>query len=515
MKVVTSELMKKIDRYAIDEVGIPGVVLMENAARAVFNEMVRFRDVRKRRIAVFCGKGNNGGDALALSRYLYEEGIDVKVFILGLESMFSGEAKINLNIAKNMGINVVELYQRDQLKFLERNIKEYDVIIDGIFGTGLKGDVSGIVAEVIDIINKSGAYIYAIDIPSGINADTGEVMGIAVKANKTVTFQFPKIGQLLYPGRDYVGDLVVREIGIPKKVLEVFDIKTEIITGDLVSKFIKPRHPNTHKGDYGKVLIIAGSSGMLGAAVLCSMAALKAGSGLAYLAVPESLIKIIETKLTEVIKKPLKDWNKGSLSKEALPQILELAEDMDVLAMGPGLSADENITEIVAEVVRYSKVPLVIDADGINALSKDLEILKEARVPIVLTPHPGEMSRLLKMDTRQILKDPIQYAKSFSKEYNVIVVLKGSRTVIALPDGRIYININGNPGMATAGSGDVLTGIIASLIGQGLKPEEAAISGVYVHGFSGDLAKIEKGEYGIIASDILNMVPYAIKRLLR
>lgn len=511
MRVVTPDQMRKIDKTAINDFGIPGIVLMENAAVGVVREVAEILgNIPGKKAIVLAGKGNNGGDAFAVARHLNNMGAYVSVYVLSKLDSILGDAKTNLDILVKMGIEIDEVTSDEQAAEIKNCLKSADIIVDGLLGTGLKGEVSGVMGEIIELVNASKVPVVAVDIPSGINGETGKVSKACIKAKTTVTFAFPKIGQLIHPGCDYVGDLKIVDIGIPKAAVDNTKIKGHLIDLELVSKLIPKRQDDSNKGTYGKILVVAGSRGMTGAACLTGGAALRSGAGLVYLAAPSSLVSIYAGALIEAVTIPLEDENKGFLTSEAIPGILKQLGKVSVAAVGPGLSSGNETRDVVYSIIENSEVPIVLDADGINLVAEDLSVLKKRRNQIVITPHPGEMARLVGASVKEVQEDRLNVARTFSKEWGVITVLKGSRTVIASPEGEIYINTTGNPGMSTGGSGDVLTGIIAGLIGQGLKPLDASIAGVYLHGVCGDNIAAKKGEHGLIAGDLVQEIPFVI-----
>lgn len=515
MRVVTPGQMNRIDALCIDKIGIPGIVLMENAALKVVEEISRrIGSVRGKKIVLFAGKGNNGGDALAVSRHLFNRGAQTDIFLLARKEELKGDAKVNLDILTSMGIEVAELVQESQICKAEKLVKEAHLIVDGIFGTGLKGAVSGVALNAIKTMNGSGKEIIAIDIPSGINGETGKVPGVCVKAHATVTFGLPKLGLILHPGCEYVGELVVSDIGIPEKVVDSMDININTLERDYIRKLIPERVQNSNKGSYGKLFVISGSKGMTGAGCLSAKAALRAGTGLVYLGVPDSLIPIYNTALAEAVTVPLCDRGLGYICEEAEGIIEQWFRKVSAVAVGPGLSVNGDITGIVEFIIKRSKVPLILDADALNAVSLNLEILKELKADAVITPHPGEMSRLAGITIEDVQNNRIEVAREFSRKWGIITVLKGAKTVVACPDGRVYINSTGNSGMSTAGTGDVLTGIIAGFAAQGVGVEAAALAGVYIHGRAGDAVAAKKGEHGLIAGDIVDEMPYVIRGLV-
>lgn len=499
--------MREVEKLAIEKLGVPSICLMENAGRETALEVKKIlEDNTLNSVVIIAGKGNNGGDGYVVARNLYNWGVDVKVFLIASFGAISGDAKANLEIIQNMGIYVAEITQREHLKFLEKTIKDCDVIVDAIYGTGLKGEVTGLAKEVIEMINQSDKIVVSIDIPSGLNADTGKAEGCAVKATKTVTMQFLKPGLLVYPGVDYAGEVRVAEIGIPYRLaLEVGYNYNYVVLEEVR---LPKRYENTHKGDYGKVLIVAGSKNMTGAAYMAAKSAIKTGCGLVKLAVPKSVQPVLQSGLYEVITYGLEE-QEGILSYNALSKILELTEESDIVAIGPGLTHEGDISQLVYDIVKNTDKSMVLDADALNTLVGRLEVIKGKNV--ILTPHYGEMSRLTGLKINEIKNNLFEVVKTFTERYKVTLVLKGAKTVIATEHGSIYINSTGNSGMATAGSGDVLTGMIASFLAQGFSKEKAAIYGVFYHGKAGDIAKEYLGEYGMTAMNILESIPEALK----
>jgi len=513
MKVATAAEMRLIDKRAINEYGIPGIVLMENAGVSVVKEIEKIiGDYRDKRICVFAGKGNNGGDGFVVARHAVNRGAKVKVFLVGQKSAVTGDAQANLLILERMNIEVVEL-RRDRDWDKARIAAQFaDCLVDALLGTGIHGEISAEFAQAVDLIHEADKPVISIDIPSGIHSDTGQICGKAVKAVCTVTFGLPKLGLLLYPGFNYTGQVVVADIGIPHQLLTDPQIKQNQIIREHVRTILPKRHSAAHKGSCGKVLVVAGSQGLTGAAFLSSSAALRAGAGLVTLGIAAGLHDIMEVKLTEVMTHPLPEIAKGILGSSSLEDIFLLASDNDVLAIGPGLGRAPDTLAMVRDVVQLAERPLVIDADALFALAGHTEILSGASVLPVVTPHPGEMARLMGRSNGEINGNRIATARQAAEQWGSIVVLKGAHTVIAFPDGEIYINLTGNPGMATGGTGDVLTGIIAGLIAQGLSSHDAAVAGVYLHGLAGDMAA---GDYntGLMAGDLLPMIPAAVQKI--
>lgn len=513
MKVVTSDQMREIDTKAIEEIGIPGVVLMENAGKAVADAARKLlEETAGRRVCVFAGKGNNGGDGFVAARHLVNSQVRVKTFLLGKTAEIQGDARVNLDILTRMGVDVEELGPED-LHRARVAVSVSDVVIDAIFGTGFKGEVGGYVAQVIDAINESGRPVVSVDVPSGLDASTGKVGGACVRARYTVTFGLPKAGLLLYPGAAYAGELVVADIGFPRAFLLDDRLKLNLAIAEELKHWLPARIADSHKGTFGRVLVVAGSQGMAGAAALASLAALKSGAGVVTLGVPKSLQDIMHVKLTEVMTRALPETESGSVSLQAQALLDGALRSVEALAIGPGLSMHSETAQLVRNVVMTASVPTVIDADGLNAIAQDPGTLKTSKAPIVLTPHPGEMAKLTGLAVQEVKRDRLTVALKAAAQWGKVVVLKGARTIVADPSGKAYINPTGNPGMATAGSGDVLTGVVAGLLAQGLGPLEAAVLGVYVHGLAGDIAVTRCGQMGLVAGDILDNVPEALVRL--
>ncbi|MGB2782936.1 MAG: NAD(P)H-hydrate dehydratase [Atribacterota bacterium] len=513
MKVVTSQQMKEIDRKAIEENNLFGLILMENAGLRIFQNLKKiYANLRLKKVIIFAGSGNNGGDGFVVARHLYNYGVKVKVFLLAPFNKIKGEAGENLNIIDKMGVELIET-ETTKFEEIQEAVQNYDLIIDAILGTGLQGRVTGLKAKIIDLVNVAGKEVVAIDVPSGLDADTGKLEGPCIKATHTITLALPKIGLLLFPGASYAGKVTVEDIGIPSCLLKNNKIKTNKVTREIVKSLLPFRATYSHKGSFGKVLILAGSVGMTGAAYLASEAAMRSGAGIVVLGIPRSLNPIMEVKLTEVMTLPLAETEKQSLGEDVEETILKLMKDFSVLGMGPGISLELETQRLVRKIIEKSNIPLVVDADAIYAISKDTNILKKIKVPMVITPHPGEMAKLVNKDTDYILNNQLDITREIAQEFGIVVVLKGARTIIANKEGEAYINVGDNSGMATGGSGDVLTGIICSLIAQGANNFSAAIAGVYIHSLAGDLARDIKGERGMIAGDILSQVPQAFLSL--
>jgi ADP-dependent NAD(P)H-hydrate dehydratase / NAD(P)H-hydrate epimerase len=509
MKIVTAQQMRNIDRRAIREFGIPGPVLMENAAAAVMAEMERFFDgLANVRVGIICGKGNNGGDGLALARRLRIRGVAVRVALLANFGAVTGEAKINLSILRKTD---VEILQNATVRSLVDIISWSDVLVDAMLGVGLSSPLRGLYAKAVDMINRSGRPVVSIDIPTGIDADTGAVMGEGIKADLTVTMALLKRGLVLYPGAEYTGTVRVADIGIPSEVIEKERISVTYLDRGTVHGIINPRLSDAHKGDFGHCMVLAGSPGKAGAAVMAARGALRSGAGLVSIATPNGLVPIIQSQIAEAMCVPAMESMEGTLGIGAEEELLKAMSRMSACAVGPGLSTHYETVQAVRSIIQRLVVPAVIDADGLNALSGNLDVLKRLKTPVIMTPHPGEMARLLETSSDDVQKNRIDVASAFAMKHKVTLVLKGAGTIIATPAGEVFVNSSGNPGMATGGTGDVLTGMIAGLLAQGYTVSQAACLGVYVHGRAGDRAAAEKGEEAMIAGDLIEKIPQAMK----
>ncbi len=508
-KACYARQMRGVDRAATELGAIPGIILMENAALACVNELKTDFDISEKSVAVFCGRGNNGGDGLAIARHLYNAGVDVKLFLVG-GSDFSGDAGINFDIVKAMDIPMEAIADTEGLEYV---VRAHDIVIDAILGTGISGSVRGMAREVIPIINENARYIMSVDIPSGVNSDSGEICGVCINANKTVTFAAYKLGMFMYPGADCMGEIVVNPISIPKHVIKSQNLTINITNSEFVRGLIKPRSANTQKGDYGKLLIIAGSKGMSGAAYMAAQSALKSGAGLITLACCASVNDALEAKTTEVMTLPLEDRN-GHISRSAAYRITERLAGVDAVLIGPGLGRSEDVSELVREVLCHSRVPVIVDADAINAVAADRSMLSDCACDLIFTPHAMEMSRLTGLDVAYIEENRIEVSKEFSEEYGAALLLKGPHTIVTAPGLTQYINITGNPGLASGGSGDVLAGIIAALAARGIDCAGAAAAAAYIHGTAGDIAAARYGMESMSAENVIDCLPDAFMKIL-
>jgi len=512
MKIATAKQIRNIDRRAIREFGIPGPVLMENAASAIAFEMERFfKGLDGVKVGIICGKGNNGGDGLALARRLRIRGVPVRVCLLASFAALKGEAKLNLAILRKTDVEIVANASSPAIADL---IAWSDVLVDAMLGVGLSSPLKGSYAVAAELMNVAGRPVVAVDIPTGVNADTGEVMGSAVRADLTVTMVLHKRGLVLYPGAAFAGQVRVADIGIPTEAIEKEGIEVSLLEHDLAWGLTGERDRDSHKGDFGHLMVIAGSLGKAGAAVMAAKGALRTGVGLVSVAAPMGLIPLIQQQVMEAMCIPAGESVDGTLGMGSENELFKASGGMTACAIGPGLTTHYETVHVVRNLVQRMSLPMVIDADGVNAMAGAADILKKAKAFVVMTPHPGEMARLLGVTTDEVQKDRIGAASDFAKKYEVTVVLKGAGTVIATPHGEVFINTTGNPGMATGGTGDVLTGMIGSLLAQGYGPTPASCLAVYLHGLAGDLSAEEKGEAGMIAGDVVEKIPEAIKQTM-
>jgi NAD(P)H-hydrate epimerase len=515
LKIVTAKEMQAIDKTSIEEFGIPDLVLMENAGIAVTSCLrEKFPDLKEKKVLVIAGKGNNGGDGFVVARQLFNIGINVQILLIGKVSSLKGSARVNADIAKNIGIQLLEI-KDDNVKSVNHHIRHRELIVDAIFGTGLKKKPEGIFKKIIESINKSKSVVASIDIPSGLESDSGQVSGSYIKADLTICLALIKRSHCILPAAESMGEIKLVDISIPAKAIENQNIHLNLVEEEDVRKTIVKRPKASHKGNFGHLLVVAGSKGKGGASGLSALSALRAGTGLVTMAVPESCHSALEFNPLEVMTAPLPETKAGSMSFKALDALLKLSEDKTAIALGPGISTEHQTIALMLEYFKLVKCPLIIDADGINCLARRIEILNEMSCPVIITPHPKEFSRLTGLTTAEIQSNRVELSSQFAQDHSITVILKGAGSVIALPNGEIFLNPTGNPGMATAGTGDVLTGIVGGLAAQGLPVDQAAISGTYLHGLAGDNYVKEYGQSSLIASDLINSLPASLKQVLR
>ena len=467
MKIATSQIMRNIDSYCIDVLGIPGIILMENAALKVMKNIPE----NNKKFVIVCSSGNNGGDGFVVARHLLNRGNYVEVFFLGSDENMSADALVNFNIIRNMGAKIIEVNNNEELEILRESIIKSEITIDAIFGTGLSREVKGIYSLAITIMNENSKYILSIDVPSGFECNSGKVMGNCIRSNKTVTFELYKRGFISYDAESITGEIVIEKIGIPKAIVDKFHEDEYIMDIDFIKGLIKKRNKYSHKGDYGRTLILAGSAGFTGAAYISTQAAVRSGAGLVTLGCDSSIQNILSGKLVEAM----------TVSTNDEIRLDSLITKSDSIAIGPGLGNNNCTLNLLKKVLLNSKCPVVIDSDGLNVLEGNLEILKNKKCQIVLTPHMGEMARISGFSIDEINKNKIDIAKEFAKKHKVVLLLKGFNTIIT--DGKtVQINPTGSSAMASGGMGDCLTGIIASFISQGYDIMTAACIGAYIHG---------------------------------
>lgn len=512
MKILKAKQMQEVDKKAIEKIGIIGPILMENAGIQITNEiMKKFPRIRDEKVVIVAGKGNNGGDGFVVARHLYNRGCAPVVLLLASRKELKGDAALNAGIAYRIGLDIKEITSSYRWAGNRRILSKATVVVDAIFGTGLTSPAKGLYATIIQDINKTRAFKVAVDIPSGLSSDTFAVIGPCVRADLTVSLAAAKIAHVFPPAEDYVGELKIGDISLPPGLLEDDKFKLEMVEKDRIRPYFERRKRASHKGTYGHLLMLSGSVGKTGAAVMAGKAALKMGAGLVTAAVPKSCLPVVARSMMELMTEPLPETDRGTLSEDALPEILRLLEEKDALMLGPGISTHESTAKLVLSLLPKLEIPVVLDADALNILASEPAILKKLIKPAVVTPHPGEFARLTGLSTKEVLERRLDLVPQFAKKYGVYVVLKGYRTLTSAPEGMTYINPTGNPGMATAGSGDVLSGMIASMIIQEKNVLDAVLAAVYVHGLSGDIGAARLGEKSLTAGNIISYLPSAIK----
>lgn len=510
--MVTSQEMREMDGLTIREYGIPSLVLMERAGAAVARTLVKsFGRAARQGVLVVAGKGNNGGDGLVVARHLKAKKIPCEVVVLARGDELSADAAENLKAFRKRRGKVFE--GSGSLAALKERLKGKTLLVDAILGTGLKEEVRGVYAEAIQVMNGSGLPVLAVDLPSGLDSDRGRPLGATVKAAVTVALAFPKVGEVIFPGVSYVGQLVVADIGIDSRAVEKIRPQTEVVETKEIRRLIPTREPDTHKGTYGHLLVWAGSRGKTGAAILACRAAMRVGAGLVTLAAPRCLNGIFASSMVEVMTEPLRDNEQEEPEPLSDEDWGALLAKKDALLFGPGIGVKDPARNALRWLLRNLDMPWVVDADGLNNLAAEVQRLRSAKSPPVLTPHPGEMARLIGASTAVVNQDRIGISRSFAREHRCYLVLKGARTVIATPDGQVFINPTGNPGMASGGMGDVLAGILAGFLAQGFGTVDALKLGVFLHGYVGDKVAGSGGEIGMIASDVLEGLPGGLKEL--
>lgn len=513
MIVVTAEQMREMDRLTIQKCAVPSLTLMERAGAGIAQALLeRFSRPAKRGVLIVAGKGNNGGDGFVVARLLKKKRIPCEVALLARQAELSADAAHNLRAFLKLKGKVTEI-TANHLELLDQRLSRNALVVDAILGTGIKSDVRGWLAEAITMINASGLPVVAVDIPSGLDTDRGAPLGVSVQAEMTVALAYPKLGEVIFPGVNYVGDLVVADIGIAPQAEAEVAPNIELLDREAMRWVVPRREADTHKGTYGHALIVAGARGKTGAAILSARAAMRSGAGLVTLAAPRSLNDILAGALVEVMTELLPENAAEEMEIISDTDWRRLLERKDALLFGPGIGVSSATQNALRWLLRNLDIPWVIDADGLNNLALEIDRLRHAKAPPILTPHPGEMARLIGKSTAEVNADRIGIARGFAMEHHCHLVLKGARTVMAAPSGKVFINPTGNPGMASGGMGDVLAGILTALLGQGLCAEDAMKLGVYLHGFVGDRAAETRGEIGLIASDIIDGLPLGLRIL--
>ncbi|MBI3458464.1 MAG: NAD(P)H-hydrate dehydratase [Candidatus Rokubacteria bacterium] len=519
IRLATAEEMRRGDRRATERFGVPSLLLMENAGRGAADAIERvLGPARGRRVAVVCGKGNNGGDGFVVARHLAGRGAAVHVWLVARAADVRGDAASNLDALVRAALPLTEVTGPTGpagIERLRRGLGEADLLVDALLGTGVSGPATGLIADAIAALNEAERPVCALDLPSGLSADHGQILGPAVRARLTVTFGLPKLGLFLYPAAACAGRVELVDLGVPRAWLEE-GLSVGMAEPEDIAAILPPRPADAHKGHYGHLLVVAGSLGKTGAAVLAALGALRAGTGLVTCALPGTQQPIVAAHLAEAMTEALPETAAQTLSAKALDRLLELGARMDAVAVGPGVGLEAETQGTVRELVLGVERPMVVDADALAACVGHLPRLREARGPRLLTPHPGEAARLLGRRIAEVQADRIGSARALADASGAWVALKGAGTLVASPGGAqadVLLNPTGNPGMATGGMGDVLTGIAGGLLAQGLRPEAALRAAVYLHGLAGDLAAADRGNAGLLASDVAHTVPAALRQL--
>lgn len=506
-RLLTAAEMARVDAHAIEKLGIPGIVLMEQAGRAVADRCRAWLPAPNR-VVVLCGPGNNGGDGFVVARRLLETGATIQVFALGDKAKIKGDARTNLEIWQRLG-QTIEPFGDGALTA----ISAADLVVDAMLGTGARGSLRGDFRTATQAINRSDAVVVAVDLPTGLDADSGTIDPDTVRADETVTFGARKIGLLFHPGKSCTGTLTVADIGFPTAAFDAVTNTTFVLDADFIAGLLPQREPTAFKNRCGQVLIVAGSAGMSGAAALTSKAALRAGAGLVVLGTPASVARHPGDDVDEIMRAPLPESD-GHIGKDAWQALHDRLAWATVVAAGPGLGTSAYTQELVHRLVADYHGILVLDADAVNVLAGQGKLLEQRKQPALLTPHPGEFQRLSGYEKEEIASAPVEVARRFASTHGVHLLLKGAPSVAALPDGRVFVNGAGNPGMATAGMGDVLTGVLAGLAGQVEALKDALLAGMFVHSLAGDLAREAFGEIAMTAGDVLALLPDAFLQLM-
>lgn len=519
MRVVSSGQMRSIDANAINNYGIPGIVLMENAALAVVRETEKIlspngkKGLKGQKAVILAGKGNNGGDGLAVARHLTVLGMEVTVFLFCGPNELSGDAGLNYELYQKTGGKIVQVEDEQQLRLFKLALIQAQIVIDALYGTGFKGSLPENAVSFVEELNRSDLPVICVDIPSGVEADSGKVRNTAVKGDVTVTFGLPKFGHFLGEGQIYCGKLVIDQISIPEHIINEEKIFAYLLTDEIIKPLIPVRHPHGHKGTHGRAVLIGGSVGMSGAVILAGKSAQRCGTGLLQIVVPEGISETVDLGVMEATVWPAKDFE--VLTGDSWPVIEKRLAGADACAVGPGLKQTESFLPVLKKILQDNEIPVIMDADALNLISRepDLLSLRKGKGTLILTPHPGEMARLCGCSPAEVQEDRLKLAITKAMEWGAIVVLKGAGTIVASPDGRVFINTTGNAGLGAGGTGDVLTGSILSWVAQGVPPLGAACLGVYLHGRAADLLKDQYGLSGFTASEVADTLPIVRKNI--
>lgn len=515
MKLVTSEQMKNIEKKAMENLNIPSVILMENAAIGVSNRCMEYLEFKKsKKVVIFAGAGNNGGDGFAAARQLYTNNINITVIFTGDINKTTTDCRLNYDIALNIGINIININELSISDDIPVLVREADVVIDALIGTGLKNELKSCLKQLVNAINinTKSNYVISVDCPTGINSDTGSINGACIRADETITFHYPKIGLFLYPASGFVGEIYISDISIPKNEEFDKDLCFNMLTENEAAKMMPLRNGDSNKGCFGKTIVFAGSENMTGAAVFVCTAIYKTGAGIVNACVVKRVAEVIQNLVPETVISLLPDKD-GMLCSDSFEIIKDKLNNVNVISIGSGIGQSDETDKFIYNVLKTAEVSLIIDADALNSISKNISILNEVKSECIITPHIKEMSRLTGLTVEEIKNNPINTAVEFSKKYNVITVLKDSRTVITNQYGDVYINTTGNSSMAKGGTGDCLAGVISGLLSQGVNAYSSAVLGCYINGKAAEYASSNLSNYGVMARDILNSIPYVIKEL--
>ena len=513
MRILTAESMSQVDRVAIEDYGIPSLVLMENAALGLVDAVAESYP-EARSVCIFCGPGNNGGDGLALARHLSIRGYLVEVILATGGKRLGGDAAVQLDICQAQGLKIREIERDEAVQVYTEIARRADLVVDALFGIGLGRPLEGQFAELVQALNSLPVPRLAVDLPSGLQGSREEVAGPHLEADLTVTFGAPKIAHIFPPSADAVGDVVVADLGIPVEIVDQAEGNLHLLTGDELAAELVPRAEASHKGDFGHLVLLAGSTGKAGAAILAARAAVRSGTGLVTAAVPEEIVQTVDVGSLESMSLALPLDASSGLDGSCLDLMLDFLKDKEAVAVGPGLGLADATVDVVKRLVSDVPLPVILDADGLNAFAGDLDGLAARPAGTVLTPHPGELARLLGIETRQVQEQRVDWAREAASRSGAVVILKGYRSLIASPSREVFVNPTGNAGMASGGMGDVLTGVVAGLVAQGYEPLVAALLGTFIHGLAGDIAVRDgRGLISLAASDLLETLADAFAEL--